>query len=125
MAMRYVTLFTLTVGLALGCSAGGYGDSTGPGGGSGGGGSRNAVDAVGVSSWSPSRITIKAGEAVTFRSSSSATHSVRFDDDVAGLPPDVGDFSNASRTATFATAGTFPYHCGIHPAMQGSVVVEP
>lgn len=25
---------------------------------------------------------------------------------------------------TFATAGTFPYKCSIHPAMTGSVVVE-
>jgi hypothetical protein len=25
---------------------------------------------------------------------------------------------------TFATAGTFAYHCSIHPAMTGSVVVE-
>ena len=25
----------------------------------------------------------------------------------------------------FMTAGTFPYHCGFHPAMQGSVTVDP
>jgi plastocyanin len=25
---------------------------------------------------------------------------------------------------TFPTAGTFPYHCGIHPNMVGTVTVQ-
>lgn len=28
-------------------------------------------------------------------------------------------------THTFANAGTFPYHCHIHPAMTGSITVDP
>jgi plastocyanin len=50
---------------------------------------------------------------------------VQFDQGVAGHPANVADFSSTSKSVTFATAGTFPYHCGIHPAMQGQVVVQP
>jgi len=30
----------------------------------------------------------------------------------------------AKFSVTFPTAGTFPYHCAIHPGMVGSVVVR-
>jgi len=30
----------------------------------------------------------------------------------------------ASFTRTFATAGTFPYHCAIHPSMKATVIVD-
>jgi plastocyanin len=33
--------------------------------------------------------------------------------------------SGASATITFPTAGTFPYHCSIHPDMLGTVDVAP
>jgi plastocyanin len=85
----------------------------------------NRVDAVGVTAWNPTPITITAGEAVTFRNSSSTVHNVKFDQGTAGHPADVADFANASKSVTFATAGTYAYHCGIHPAMQGTVIVQP
>lgn len=86
-------------------------------------GSDHRVDAVGVTTWNPSPITIRAGEAVTFRNATGAIHNVQFDD-VSGRPANVGDFGSTSKSVTFTTAGTFAYHCGIHPAMQGQVVVQ-
>lgn len=32
--------------------------------------------------------------------------------------------SGGQATSTFSTAGTFPYHCGIHPNMVGTIVVQ-
>jgi len=120
--MRSMTLLLLA-GLAIGC---------GGGGGYGGGGSGvtapppgNVVGAVGVTSWSPATITITAGDDVSFRNASSTAHNVQFDQTVAGHPGNVADFASTSRSVTFAAAGTFPYHCGIHPVMQGQVVVQP
>ena len=113
--MRSIGLLLLAT-LALGCGDGG-GAVSGPG-------PSNRVDAVGATSWSPATITIKAGEAVTFRNSSSSTpHNVVFDQAAAGHPPDVSDFTNSSKAVTFATAGTYNFHCGIHPVMTGQVVV--
>ena len=65
----------------------------------------NVVDAVGVTSWNPSTITIKSGEIVQFPRASSPTHSVRFDQDVAGHPDDVENFASATRSVTFTTPG--------------------
>jgi len=63
---------------------------------------------------------------VTYRNpSSSIPHNVQFHQDVAGHPDNVTDFTYASRVVTFTTAGTYAYHCGIHPVMQGQVVVQP
>ena len=120
--MHSMTLLLLAV-LVLGCGGGGAG-------GGGGGGVTppppgNIVGPVGVTAWSPATITIKAGEDVTFRNTSGTAHNVQFDQGVAGHPANVADFSSTSKSVTFATAGTFPYHCGIHPAMQGQVVVQP
>ena len=118
--MRSETILLLA-GLALGCGGGGYGGGgngvTAPPG--------NVASAVGVTAWSPATITISAGEDVSFRNASSTAHNVQFDQGVAGHPGNVADFTSTSKSVTFATAGTFPYHCGIHPVMQGQVVAQP
>jgi len=84
----------------------------------------NVVDAVGVTAWNPAAITITVGGSVTFNNSSTIAHNLRFDE-VAGRPGDVADFVSTSKAVVFTTAGTYAYHCGIHPAMQGQVVVQP
>jgi plastocyanin len=42
----------------------------------------------------------------------------------AGAPGNIGDTTTGSATATFTTAGTFNYHCSIHPYMTGTVIVH-
>lgn len=83
------------------------------------------VEAVGVTSWNPATITIKAGDVVSFRNTSEVPHNVRFDQIGAGNPADVPNFTSATKSVTFMTAGTFAFHCGIHPAMTGQVIVQP
>ena len=57
---------------------------------------------------------------VTWNNSDSPTHTVTFDNG-----PDCGTIaSGASQTVQFATAGTFAYHCRIHPSMKGKIVVS-
>jgi plastocyanin len=82
------------------------------------------VNAVGEISWNPTPITIKAGEKVTFRNSSGTLHNVQFDQGVPGRPANVSDFASSTKAVTFNTVGTFNYQCGIHPAMQGQVIVQ-
>ena len=71
-------------------------------------------------SFGPQTITVTTGGAVTWANAGQAPHTVTFDGG-----PDCGRLSpGATVTRTFDTAGTFPYHCTLHPSMTGSVVVE-
>jgi plastocyanin len=48
-----------------------------------------------------------------------ASHNVTFDDGVASPTQDQGSFNR-----TFATAGTYAYHCTVHPSMTGTITVQ-
>jgi plastocyanin len=57
---------------------------------------------------------------VTTTNADAATHTWTADDGSW----DSGSLANgASSTHTFGSAGTFAYHCAIHPSMKGTVVV--
>jgi plastocyanin len=113
-----LTLVMLTVALtAYGCGSGG-GDVMAPPAGSG-----NTVAATPDLAFQPQTITVHAGDAVTFAFGSVA-HNVFFDAQ-AGAPGNIeGTNAGVSIQRTFATAGTFPYTCHIHPSMHGTVVVQ-
>jgi plastocyanin len=71
----------------------------------------------------PSTLEVAQGASVVWAwSSGGVTHNVTFDDGEQS-----GNRSDGTYTRTFATAGTFPYHCTIHGSatsgMRGSVTV--
>jgi plastocyanin len=88
------------------------------------GGTALAADhAVAISgfSFSPGDITVTVGDTVTWTNADSTAHTATADDGSF----DTGTLGGgASDTVTFATAGTFAYHCSIHAAMTGTVVVQ-
>ena len=74
----------------------------------------------------PSRITVMAGQPVTWLNQDSAFHSVTSGH--YGSP--TGDFDSGymdpyqSFTLAFEQAGTVDYFCTLHPWMKGQVIVE-
>lgn len=103
-------------GLLTGLGCGGSGGPSGP---SGGGG--NTVT-VGNNFFSPASLSVSPGTTVTWTWANGAvSHNVTFDD--AG--PNSPTQSSGSFQRTFASSGTYPYHCTIHGAavMAGTVSV--
>lgn len=69
----------------------------------------------------PPTTTVNVGDSVTWNNTSGVAHTATADD----ASFDTGSIADGgSASVTFDTAGTFPYHCTIHPAMTGSIAVE-
>lgn len=83
-------------------------------------GARNAVATSGFA-FTPATITIAPGDSVTWAFGAVA-HTVTFD--TPGAPAGVPSTTGASVARVFPQAGTFAYHCAIHPAMTGEVHVQ-
>jgi amicyanin len=72
--------------------------------------------------FSPSSLTIKVGTTVTWTNKDSTAHTVTSD---TGNVLNSGNMAqNATFSFTFNSAGTFNYHCAIHPNMKGTIVVQ-
>lgn len=72
-------------------------------------------------SFQPDPITVHVGATVTWTNSDMAPHTASADDGswtTNTLQP------GNSGSVTFNQAGTFPYHCKIHPNMHGTLVVQ-
>jgi plastocyanin len=82
----------------------------------------DAVTIVGFA-FEPATLTVKVGATVTWANKDSAPHTVAWADGSQGS----GSLAagGAPYARTFDAAGSFAYACGIHPAMTGTIVVEP
>lgn len=70
--------------------------------------------------FSPQSLTVKVGTTVTWTNHDSVTHTVTADGGAFNhtlSPSDTFSF-------TFTKAGTYSYHCSIHPSMTATVVVQ-
>ncbi len=72
--------------------------------------------------FSPASYSVKAGITVTWTNNDNMTHTVTANDSSF----DSGNITvGSSYSKTFSMAGTYPYHCTIHPGMKGTIVVTP
>ncbi len=70
----------------------------------------------------PVTVNVKVGQTVTWTNQDNTPHTVTADDkSFASKPLSTGE----SFSQTFTTAGTFAYHCSIHPNMKATVIVGP
>jgi plastocyanin len=72
--------------------------------------------------FTPKELTVKAGTTIVFRNRDDIPHSVvGANGEFHSKALDTDD----SFSFTFAEAGTYAYSCGLHPRMQGKIVVTP
>lgn len=69
----------------------------------------------------PALLRVSKGTVVTIVNSGREFHTVTSDD--PGRPFDISIDAGKTATFTFETAGTFAYHCGVHPQMIGVIQV--
>ncbi|HZU14027.1 MAG TPA: cupredoxin family copper-binding protein [Chloroflexota bacterium] len=73
--------------------------------------------------FAPATLTIAAGTTVTWMNADSVAHTSTSDPGDA-MSWDSGSISpGSSFSLTFTQAGTFTYHCSIHPFMKGTIIV--
>jgi len=73
--------------------------------------------------FSPGTLTVPLGTTVTWTNRDNEVHTVTADD----APPtfkSAGLDTDDSFSFTFNKAGTYPYHCALHPHMTGKIVVQ-
>jgi len=103
-------------------SGGGHGGDTNPPAGCSG---VQATITISGTSFSPSTVTVQAGQPICWTWSQSIAHNVHADDDsfTSGAPANQGDFQ-----ITLNTPGTYGYHCQVHGSpgagMHGTIVVQ-
>ena len=69
----------------------------------------------------PLTLTISKGTTITWQNNDGISHTATSDAgtwDSGNIPP------GGSKSVTFDTAGTFPYHCIVHPMMTATIVVQ-
>lgn len=69
----------------------------------------------------PPTITVNEGTTITWTNKDAITHTVTSD---SGLFNSGNIAASGTFTHMFATAGSYPYHCSIHPYMTATVVVK-
>lgn len=115
---RLIPVFAVAlalVGSACSSSNNGLAGSNAPAGGA------NAVSIVDFA-FNPGTLSVPAGTQVTWTNTSDTAHTVTADDgsfDSGTVSP------NATFSHTFASAGTFTYHCSIHTSMTATITVSP
>lgn len=71
--------------------------------------------------YAPPTLTVKVGDSITWINKDNTAHTATADDNSF----DTGTLANGeSKSITFSKAGTFTYHCGFHPSMKGTIVVQ-
>jgi plastocyanin len=79
------------------------------------------AEVLGNRAFNPGEVTVAVGDTVTWMNTDTVSHTST--SNAAGW--DSGTIPAGRQFSfTFATAGTFPYQCRIHPGMVGTVVVR-
>ncbi|MEO8898448.1 MAG: plastocyanin/azurin family copper-binding protein [Candidatus Dormibacter sp.] len=102
-------------------AAGGGGPTIGTAGATGIGTPAKTVSATADLKFAPTATSVKTGDVIQWTNTGSVPHNVTFDSypDLTSQNMAQGDTWEVKITV----AGTYPYHCTIHPGMDGQITV--
>jgi plastocyanin len=76
----------------------------------------------GNQSYAPNPMTMRVGQTVAWKNNDSTAHDAT--QDASRFQTGTVNAGGTSAPLTMSTAGTFTYHCTIHPGMVGTLVVQ-
>ena len=79
------------------------------------------VEKNGMYAFEPATITLPKGAQVVWTNASDAPHTVTSDTNAFATTSNLA--TNQTFMKVFNTAGTYTYHCAIHPYMKGTITV--
>jgi plastocyanin len=115
-----ITFIGLAIGAALVLAACAGGASTAPSGGPGASAPAGGGLAVTIKSFVLPSVEAQVGQQITWTNEDSVGHTVTTDD---GSIDGTVSGNGGTYSTAFATAGTYPYHCRIHPTMTGTITI--
>jgi len=71
--------------------------------------------------WGP--VSAKVGDVITWTNSDTAPHKVALDDGSCTMSSSIAG-SGGKASLVFSAAGTYPFHCAIHPSMKGTITIS-
>ncbi|HYK96174.1 MAG TPA: plastocyanin/azurin family copper-binding protein [Candidatus Dormibacteraeota bacterium] len=121
--LRVALSITATLALAA-CSGGGGAATTGPAATVCNDSTGTTVVAATVQNrtWSQP-VSAKVGDVITWTNSDSVPHKVALDDGSCTMSANIGP-SGGTHSLVFTKAGTYPFHCAIHPSMTGTITIS-
>jgi plastocyanin len=119
------TMAVMLVFVSVACSKS---SSSTPSGGSSGGSSCTADNATALAgdvsikdfAFSPDCFSVSAGSTISLNNQDPRTHTFTVDGTDVNVSLDAG----TTQSATAPAAGTYPFHCSIHPTMTGTFIVS-
>jgi plastocyanin len=82
----------------------------------------NIVGDLAAQSFNPNPTTMKVGQSVAWKNTDTIAHDAT--QDASKFVTGTLNAGATSTAVTMSTAGTFTYHCSIHPGMVGTITVQ-
>ena len=119
-------LATLSTVLILAACSGAGSPTTAAGGGGGAPcadstGTTVVATSVGDSTWSQP-LSAKVGDVITWTNGDIIPHRFQLDDNSCGMSANIP--GGGSKSLVFTIAGTYPFHCTVHPTMKGTITIS-
>ncbi len=75
---------------------------------------------VGGNKWGA--VTAKVDDVITWTNSDGVPHRVELDDGSCKMSANIAG-GGGTKSLVFTQAGSFPFHCGVHASMKGTIVI--
>ena len=67
-------------------------------------------------------VTAKVGDVITWTNSDTVSHKVALDNGTCAMSANIP--GGGSKSLVFSIAGTYPFHCAVHPSMKGTITIS-